>query len=198
MSSRKGERRLNAQERALWEKVVRNATPMRKPEARKEEEAPAAFPLHEPAKTSANVRLPEDFRIGVKAGKLQTAVSPSTAPATAPRMDAKVFGRMKRGKLVPEARLDLHGMTLAAAQPALTRFVLRAQAEGKRLVLVITGKGRQRDEGGPIPARTGALRHEVPAWLRSGAVAGAVLDVTEAHARHGGSGAYYVYLRRLR
>ena len=117
------------------------------------------------------------------------------APVT---MDKRRFQRMTRGKLQPEARIDLHGMTLAQAHAALNGFILRAQADGLRLVLVITGKGRQSDDDGPIPRRRGALKHDVPQWLRMAPLGGCVLEMREAHARHGGSGAYYVYLRRMR
>ena len=65
-----------------------------------------------------------------------------------------------------------------------------------RLVLVITGKGKRRDDTGPIPQRVGALRHQVPQWLRLPPLGPAVLQITEAHLKHGGSGAYYVYLRK--
>lgn len=114
------------------------------------------------------------------------------------RMDRKAFTRMNRGKLAPEARIDLHGLTLSAAHPELIRFILQSQAQGLRLVLVITGKGRSGPDDGPIPQRPGVLKHQVPHWLATPPLAGAVLQVTEAHRRHGGSGAYYVYLRRTR
>jgi DNA-nicking Smr family endonuclease len=42
----------------------------------------------------------------------------------------------------------------------------------------------------------GVLRHQVPLWLRQPPLGQAVLQVSEAHLKHGGSGAYYVYLRR--
>jgi DNA-nicking Smr family endonuclease len=125
------------------------------------------------------------------------APGPAEVLGRAPlQMDAKTHGKMTRGKLQPEARIDLHGMTLAEAHPELIRFILMAHAQGLRLVLVITGKGKRRDDGGPIPQRVGALRHQVPAWLHLAPLGPAVLQVTEAHQRHGGSGAYYVYLRR--
>jgi DNA-nicking Smr family endonuclease len=113
-------------------------------------------------------------------------------------MDRKAFGQMKRGKLRPEAKIDLHGMTLDRAHPALTRFILSAQAQGKRLVLVVTGKGKERDDGGPIPVRFGVLRHQVPQWLSMPPLSSAILQITESHVRHGGGGAYYVYLRKVR
>jgi len=114
------------------------------------------------------------------------------------QMDQKAFTKLKRGKLKPEGRIDLHGMTLDRAHPALTRFILSAHDNGKRLVLVITGKGKMRDDGGPIPVRHGVLRHQVPQWLQMPPLSSAVLQVSQAHISHGGGGAYYVYLRRQR
>jgi DNA-nicking Smr family endonuclease len=112
------------------------------------------------------------------------------------RMDAGKHAKMTRGKLQPEARIDLHGMTLAEAHPELIYFILNAQSQGLRLVLVITGKGKRRDDTGPIPQRMGALRHQVPHWLHLPPLGPAVLQVSEAHLKHGGGGAYYVYLRK--
>jgi len=114
------------------------------------------------------------------------------------QMDKKQFGRMTKGKLKPEARVDLHGMTLDRAHGVLTQFILKSHASGKRLVLVITGKGKHRDDGGPIPVRFGVLRHQVPQWLAQAPLASVVMQVSQAHVSHGGGGAYYVYLRRQR
>ncbi|WP_332870131.1 Smr/MutS family protein [Roseovarius salinarum] len=111
-------------------------------------------------------------------------------------MDRKAFDRMRRGKLKPQARLDLHGMTLDRAHPALNGFIMRAHASGHRLVLVITGKGRSGIDAGPVPEQRGVLRRTVPRWLALPPLAQVVLQVTQAHARHGGEGAFYVYLRR--
>jgi DNA-nicking Smr family endonuclease len=144
----------------------------------------------------------QPFQIGEKA---RTVLGHDLVPnlsarlSAAPlRMDAKAFARMSRGKLSPEARIDLHGLTLAEAHPQLIGFVLGAQAQGLRLVLVITGKGRRPTDDGPVPQRHGVLRHQVPQWLAQAPLGQAVLQVAEAHLRHGGSGAFYVYLRRPR
>ncbi|MEO0358755.1 MAG: Smr/MutS family protein, partial [Pseudomonadota bacterium] len=71
-------------------------------------------------------------------------------------------------------------------------------AQGVRCVLVITGKGRAKLDHGPIPERAGVLRRSLPMWLRQPPLAQAILDVTPAHQKHGGGGAFYVYLRRAR
>jgi DNA-nicking Smr family endonuclease len=114
-------------------------------------------------------------------------------------MDSRTFTRMKRGKVKPQRKLDLHGMTLAQAHPALIRFIHAAHVDGLRLVIVVTGKGRERAADlDPIPQPRGLLRHHVPGWLHAPPLRQLVLQVTDAHVRHGGSGAYYVYLSRPR
>lgn len=194
-------RRLNAEEVDLWRKVAE--TTERLHPKRTVAEIPSA--LHKPKpkpKKTPRARLPE-FQLGSKAAltKARNDLLPSIdaqLTATPVQMDKKSFGRMKRGKLLPEAKLDLHGMTMDKAHPALIGFLLRAHSQSKRLVLVITGKGKHRDDGGPIPVRYGVLKHNVPQWLRMMPLSPVVLQVTEAHLSHGGSGAYYIYLRRNR
>ena len=192
-------RRLRPEEVELWRQIT-ETTERLHPETPRSEE-PVTRPKPKPHKV-AKARLP-DFTIGQTVRP--SAASLDLRPALTDRlgnspisMDSKAFTRMKRGKLVPEGRIDLHGMTMDRAHPALTAFILRAQADGKRLILVITGKGRDRDEGGPIPVPRGILKYQVPQWLSSPPLAQAVLQITEAHVSHGGAGAYYVYLRRHR
>lgn len=192
-------RKLTDEEIDLWKKVAKQTERMH-PEVASSPH-PKTLPKPKPKKP-VHFRG-EAFEIGSKA---QTPppkhnLKPSIASALSDRgvqMDEKAFRRMKRGKLKPEGRLDLHGMRIDTAHPALTRFVLSAQASGKRLVLVITGKGKHRDEPGPMPVPRGVLRHKVPQWLSLPPLAQAVLQVTPAHLSHGGEGAYYVYLRRSR
>lgn len=190
-------RRLSPEERDLWSRYSRTADPLHPTARDKPVQKSLARPLPD-----APQPLPR-FQIGQKAGPRDLAhrLAPSVSDEvrSAPlRMDAKAHKKMSAGKLRPEGKLDLHGMTLDAAHPALTRFVMKAHAQGKRLIIVVTGKGRPGTEDGPIPVRQGILRHQVPQWLRTQPLASVVLQVSEAHRRHGGSGAYYVYLRRLR
>ena len=112
-------------------------------------------------------------------------------------MDRRRFEKLRRGRLEPEARLDLHGMTSERAHAALTGFILGAHARDLRLVLVITGKGRP-DDAAIRPRRHGILRHSLPHWLAAPPLVGRILQVAPAHQRHGGAGAFYVYLRRRR
>lgn len=195
-------RKLTPDEAALWEQVAARTERMH-PE-RKTPDAPKSKPKPKPVKPP-HMHRPEldPFDIGQAAPhrpaphdlKKPLAERMAGAPLA---MDRKAFTRMRRGKMVPEARIDLHGMTLDRAHPALTGFILRAQADGKRLVLVITGKGKRGEDHGPIPRPRGVLKHQVPDWLSRPPLAQAVLQIAEAHVSHGGGGAYYVYLRRTR
>ncbi len=192
-------RRLRPDEIELWQKVNERTHRMH-PDREREPDQHLARPKPKPHKPVFNVAEPFEFG-GPTAPpaphKLQPSLSDrlNSAPV---QMDKRSFSKMKRGKMKPEGRIDLHGMTLDRAHPALIRFILSAQASGKRLVLVITGKGKRSEEDGPIPRPRGVLRHQVPAWLTSPPMAQAVLQISPAHISHGGEGAYYVYLRRQR
>ncbi len=191
-------RKLTEEDLNLWRQVARTTEKLFPDRPVKELPiAKSDDPAKEPKPVLSPFRVGQNSKSGTGANNVLPGLSSQldTAPV---RMDKKAFGRMKRGKLVPEGRIDLHGMTLDQAHPALTAFIMRAQSDRKRLVLVITGKGKSRDDGGPIPVRPGALRHNVPHWLSIPPLAQIVLQVSEAHGRHGGGGAYYVYLRRGR
>lgn len=201
---RRRPRGLRPEEKELWQKVAQTASPLTPADPKTPSQGPVAKP---PAAPEGRARKPlppfPDFTVGQSARParmphdLQDPLSRRLA-AQPVRMDRKAFTRMKRGKLAVEARIDLHGMTLDQAHPRLVSFIMNAHASGKRLVLVITGKGRRSAESGPIPVPHGILKHQVPQWLRSGMLGHAVLQIAQAHQSHGGSGAFYVYLSRNR
>ncbi|MFN7003817.1 MAG: Smr/MutS family protein [Roseinatronobacter sp.] len=192
-------RDLSPEDRELWGRVVQTARPLKSQVALPE--APPVAPDPKPVLKSTPERARAVLRpnpSGPPPGH-DLAHPLSEALARVPvQMDKRQFQRLSRGKLDPEARIDLHGMTLAQAHGALNGFILRAHAAGLRLVLVITGKGKTVADDGPIPRRQGALKHDVPQWLRMAPLGPVVLEIREAHVRHGGAGAYYVYLRRAR
>ena len=190
-------KRLNKDDLSLWQKVTERTEKLDVNQLfRPEIDAPAPS-LPKIRKTTSVVLGKPTPKPRSNAHDLMPSL-PDQIRKSPVQMDSKAFGRLKRGKIRPEGRIDLHGMTLDRAHPALTKFILGSHAKGWRLVLVITGKGKMRDEGGPIPVRHGVLRHQVPQWLSMPPLSAAVLQVSQAHISHGGGGAYYVYLRRHR
>lgn len=94
-------------------------------------------------------------------------------------VDKANWQRLRRGKLLPERTLDLHGRTAQRAFDALQDFLRSAQADGIRCVEVITGRGAA--EG------TGVIRREMPHWLNQPHLRGLVLGAAHPHAANPGS-----------
>ena len=164
-------RRLSEDEQRLWRSVARSVTPMGADTADREEPQAAARP-----------------RIAAAA-----AVRPAATPVAPPRLapiDPRARQKLSRGRDAIDARLDLHGLTQAQAHAALARFLRKAQTDGARYVLVVTGKGRDPDGG--------VLRRQVPLWLAQSELRSLVVGFDTAHIGHGGEGALYVRVRRRR
>jgi DNA-nicking Smr family endonuclease len=106
-------------------------------------------------------------------------------------LDKRTSTRLRRGQLAIDSRLDLHGLTQAEAKAFLAQALAIAQEKGQRCVLVITGKGLRREGGG-------ILRAKLPQWLAEPKIRPLILASEPARPQHGGDGATYVLLRRLR
>jgi len=110
-------------------------------------------------------------------------------PPPAAKQDDGTARALRKGKWPIDKKIDLHGMTQAAAKAALEKFILSAQKQDKRTLLVITGKG-SRSTGG------GVLRRMLPQWLELPPLKGLALALTPARAEDGGDGAFYLRLRK--
>ncbi len=163
-----------------WRRYVRDVTPLpgrRRPDPAPQRIAPRGEPRaaavpSPPAPAPPAARPPREL-----------------APGAAVDLDRRAMDRLARGRLRPEATLDLHGLTLAAAHQALGAFLARAQSRGLRCVLVVTGRGKLGE---------GAIRAELPRWLNAPTLRPRILGFATAQPRDGGAGASYVLLRRLR
>jgi DNA-nicking Smr family endonuclease len=155
---------------------------------------PLAPPKRKPAQPKPVERKDADAKLAIA-----RPVKPSAPPA-APRplaagaaidTDTRTMLRLKRGRIRPEGRLDLHGMTQDAAHRALGGFIVHARNAGRRCVIVITGTGRGREGAG-------VLREQVPKWLSTPPLRDGVIGFAAAQPTDGGAGALYVLLRRHR
>ncbi|WP_169566620.1 Smr/MutS family protein [Sneathiella limimaris] len=133
---------------------------------------------------------------------LEEALEGHSARKTVDGIDRNTSERLRRGRMEIEGRIDLHGHTRKEAHSRLKFFLHSSHRQGKRCVLVITGKGsslRQTDDADYMGGnRKGVLRQEFPRWLKEPDLARYILDVRPAQPRHGGGGAFYVLLRRNR
>jgi DNA-nicking Smr family endonuclease len=105
--------------------------------------------------------------------------------------------KLARGTLAPDFTLDLHGHTLASAHHRLDHGLIQAKALGARVVLLITGKPRHA-EAADRGERRGAIRAKILDWLAAGPHSSSIAAIRNAHRRHGGDGALYLVLKRVR
>lgn len=164
-------RDLTPSERRAWARIARTARPL--PGVKE--------PMPEPKPLTPETRIKPDRSVS------QPSALRQPLPSKPSVEDRSNHREVRRGRAELDARIDLHGMTQAQAEAALPRFLSRQQAMGARCVLVITGKGR----GGE-----GVLRRNFLHWLDTQTARHLLSGWAPAHARHGGSGAFYVYLRR--
>jgi DNA-nicking Smr family endonuclease len=192
-------RDLHDDERALWNEVMRDVRRLcgAKAGKAKPDKKRVGHVLREPP------ALPAPARPSIPS--VAPSAKPKKASVPAFGIDGATAERLRRGKVEPDATLDLHGMTQARAHDRLVSFVRRAHENGFRCILVVTGKGAPRPAREAVAAfvmpersQAGVLNVMVPRWLEEDALRSFVVGVQGAHQRHGGAGAIYVYLRRKR
>jgi DNA-nicking Smr family endonuclease len=182
------------EELALWEKVTDSVAPLATPPPKSIEAKPVAAKPRA-AKTPPPPRPKATKPAPPAAVPPPTPVKPKPPPLHT--LDRRTRGRLSRGNITIDRRVDLHGLTQAAAHARLGRFLRDAQDGGAKIVLVITGKGRPPGMGGgEMREERGILRRMVPTWLAAPDMRAVVIGFDEAGPGHGGAGALYVRLRR--
>jgi DNA-nicking Smr family endonuclease len=189
------DRRLSAEERELWRRIAGSARPLFADRGRRGGDAPGP---REPVAASA----PETAPAGPSPpAKPEPRTEPHRDHAPPATIDRRTEQRLRRGAIPIDARIDLHGLTQRRAHAVLHHFLAGARNRGWRTVLVITGKGNQLPEAEHdmfADRERGVLARNVPQWLASAEFAPFVSGFRAAHRRHGGHGALYVRVRRLR
>ena len=182
-----GSRKIPEDELQLWRRAMTGVTPL------------DPRPPKPPAGDEPSVASGDGGPVPPKAGAAHrparpnrpTTQLPHLVPGVTAGLDHRTAERLRRGKLAIEARLDLHGFRQAEAHAELVGFVERSHQAGLRTLLVITGKGTQREDAG-------VLRSQVPRWLNEPRLRQRVIGFHPAQRQHGGDGAIYLLLRRAR
>lgn len=177
----KQEDALRPEDRILWETVAKTARPLKGRESVVFSEADIA---------------PDEKDISLSAPPVKAkAATPETRKPRNPyplhHIDRTTHRKIARGRIHIDGRIDLHGLTLSEAYGLLHGFLRSAHSRGLRVVLVITGKGASFGS-------EGALRQSVPHWFATPMFRMLVSGYEDAARNHGGSGAFYVRLRRIR
>jgi len=207
MARRRGKRGLEPGEHELWKKVTQAVKPLDDRAAMADllkADVPRPKPQKanaRPAKAAAHPASP------VLPAPAHKRPKPPPAPQDSGTLDGGLQRKLRRGRIEPDAKIDLHGLNQAQAHVRLKKDLPRLRAQGVRCLLVVTGKGsastlaRHTLHGDSIshtPERRGVLRDNLPRWLGEAEFRPHVAALRPAHPRHGGGGAFYVWLRRNR
>lgn len=178
-------RRLTPEEEALWRYVTRNDAPLH-PDAPPPELDQSMLP---PVPQKPNPPTVRKWKKG-------TGIVPPATPEDRPvaigsyaGIDRATAERFRKGKTPFDGELDLHGLTRDNAYAQLAQFMERHHRAGSRCLLIITGKG---------PKGDGVLKELLPRWLAEPVFKSMILALDRAQPKHGGSGAYYLLLKRRR
>lgn len=207
---KKAPARLTTEERALWDYMAQSISPIKgkkqrfHPAVPEDESSLKDFAPERPKPPPPGKQPRHRFAAQPPAPPPVTITRPPALPTPGPsplELERRKARKLSSGRIEIEGRIDLHGMRQAEAHSALLRFLHRAYGDGKRWVLVITGKGapvktaydERFDGDGDL---RGVLRRNVPRWLAEPDVSPIIIGFTTAAIRHGGEGALYVHLRR--
>ena len=95
--------------------------------------------------------------------------------------------------------IDLHGYTLQQANIAIEQFILKSFDEKVSKLIVVTGKGIHSDvEKDPYVSKDlSILKYSVPEFIHNNQnLMKLINDIQDASIEDGGSGAFYIYLRK--
>jgi DNA-nicking Smr family endonuclease len=188
-------RSLSREEAALWARVAQTVKPM----AGRQTSAPPA----QVAVISGGAAGLAGRQGGATKGAPMSRIAaiPAVRPAKERPLDRSTLDagwdrKLARGLVQPDFTIDLHGHNLDGAHSRLDHGLALAQAQGARLVLLITGRPRPAEGNAARGERRGAIRAKFLDWLAAGPHASRIAAIRPAHPRHGGAGAVYVVLRR--
>ncbi len=177
------------QEEQLWKHATKDVTPIKKENSPK-----TAIPLKQDKKeqfSHQSICQNEKQQIDAPSRK---KVSPTHK--TDRQIDLRTEQRLKRGQFKIELKIDLHGKSQIQAYDILQAKIPTAYQQGKRCILIVTGKGNKKTQTSLLDQTIGILKQRTPEWLTSDPLNQYVLRYEIARPKDGGEGALYVLLRR--
>jgi DNA-nicking Smr family endonuclease len=181
MSKKKsGSRDITPDEKDLWEEVTRADKPLKK----------RSRVVTKPKVASKKIEVTSHSHMPIS-----YKILPELSRGEYANIDRNTQERFRKGDMDMDGRLDLHGFTCDEAREMVAGFIASHYSRGSRFLLIITGKGTFRKEG---EERAGVLKGALPSWLSEPDIRPYILAFDTAKAKHGGSGAFYVLLRRKR
>ncbi|MBD1164307.1 Smr/MutS family protein [Pelagibacterales bacterium SAG-MED13] len=106
---------------------------------------------------------------------------------------------LSKQKIVNIKSIDLHGYSLDEANTAIEKLINNCFTEGVSKIVVVTGKGlhSQNDKDPYVSKDLGILKHSVPEFIKKNInLIKKINKFEDANIEDGGSGAFYIYLKK--
>ena len=116
----------------------------------------------------------------------------------------KLFNKDNINKKIIKTKIntiDLHGNSLDEANKIIENFINKNYQEGSNKLIVVTGKGlHSSNEKDPYVSKDlGILKYSVPEFIKNNKdLMEKISEIKEADLNDGGSGAFYIYLKKLK
>ena len=116
--------------------------------------------------------------------------------------DEKIHNKdenFKQKKLTRTRVVDLHGYTLDEANKKIEKLIINSYEEKVNKLIIVTGKGLHSDnESNPYVSKDlSILKYSVPEFIKSNqSLMKLINSFGEATIEDGGSGAFYIYIKK--
>ena len=108
----------------------------------------------------------------------------------------------KQTRIYLESRsIDLHGYTLEEANQAVETFINKSYLENVKKLIIVTGKGlhSQNEKNPYVSKNLSILKYSIPEFIKGNQnLMKKIKEIKDADIKDGGSGSFYVYLKKLK
>ena len=114
---------------------------------------------------------------------------------TLPNKDSNIVGEKNLKPFI----CDLHGYSLDEANKKIQKLIQNSYNNGLKKLIIVTGKGlHSNNEKDPYVSKDlGILKYSVPEYIRNNQeLMSLINEIKEASIEDGGSGAFYIYLKK--
>ena len=107
--------------------------------------------------------------------------------------------KINKKKITKTKNIDLHGYTLQEANKTIHAFINNSYDDGVSKIVVVTGKGLHSNvEKDPYVSKDlSILKYSVPEFIENNTeLMKKIIEIRDADIDDGGSGAFYIYLKK--
>ena len=107
--------------------------------------------------------------------------------------------KLERKKIPKIKHIDLHGFTLEQANKTIEKFIEDCYKNSVSKIIVVTGKGLHSNvEKDPYVSKDlSILKYSVPEYIENNLeLMKKIIEIKDANIEDGGSGAFYIFLKK--